>query len=108
MANNQSNDMTPDELEMYLREVQALKSQFALAIIMYPEMVDMLGGMLKMSASMMITNSYGLKAEMEALVQESNEFLDRMKAGELDPFDFLTEEDHIQKAKAYLAEQGKV
>lgn len=57
-----------------------------------PGMVDELMRVLQISSTMFITNAPGLKEDYQTLVADVVNLLARIKAGEVDPKDFLTEE----------------
>ncbi|MCE7983557.1 MAG: hypothetical protein DYG89_20480 [Caldilinea sp. CFX5] len=57
-----------------------------------PGMVDELMRVLQFSSTMFVTNAPGLKDDYQTLVADVVNLLARIKAGEVDPKDFLTEE----------------
>ena len=86
-----------DDLDRYLDEYRKTLSTVAAMAVKYPERMDELRTMLKMSAALLITNRPGLVEDYRDAVADVDEFLARCQRGEIDPQSFITEEEDQQR-----------
>ncbi|MBM3263519.1 MAG: hypothetical protein FJY97_08875 [candidate division Zixibacteria bacterium] len=86
-----------EEERQYLEEYKKVLSNLAAIASEHPEMIGMLRAALKQNASLTITDSPGVVAEMQQLTDKVDAFLAACQSGEVRPEDFILEEDKPEK-----------
>ncbi|MEM7028862.1 MAG: hypothetical protein AAF629_04670 [Chloroflexota bacterium] len=84
---------TSDAIEKYLDQYRKTLSEIASLITKNPDAIDSLRENLTLSASLLQTNKPGLKDDFADAVSQIDDFLAAVQKGEVDPKDYIADQD---------------